>query len=217
MITKGISIIFQKHGGLNVADQHNYSQCSTTSSSSSSEVSTLLSQLVSTHPHDRYMIKCKKTYSNLLISLLNEIANSICLVVFTVFLVITKIVIHIVVTCTIVHRKLHHRQTTRTANITSTVSLEEQEESGGFRLSLSDVQNLSSFEYETVVEPAQDCIVCLERFIKGESCRSLPRCNHVFHASCVDSWLIQVPSCPLCRQIVVTPGANQLICTAGES
>ncbi|KAI3899319.1 hypothetical protein MKW92_003765 [Papaver armeniacum] len=144
------------------------------------------------------MIKCTKTYSNLLISLLNEIANSICLVVFILFLAVMKTAIHIVVACTIVHRKLHHRQTTRTAiSTTSVISLEEQEESGGFRLSLSDIHNLSSFEYEMGVEPAQDCIVCLEMFIKGESCRSLPRCKHVFHASCVDSWLIIVPSCPL--------------------
>ncbi|KAI3966621.1 hypothetical protein MKW92_012541 [Papaver armeniacum] len=210
MITKRISIICKKHGGLNVSDKHNYSQCST-SSSSSEEVSTPRSQLASTHPHGRYMIKCTKTYSNLLISFLNEIANGTCLAVFILFLAITKIVINIVVACTIVQRKLHHRQPTRTANTTSIISLEEEEQGGGIRLSLSDIQNLSSFEYEMVVEPAQDCIVCLERFIKGESCRSLPRCNHVFHASCVDSWLIQVPSCPLCRQIVVTPGANHAL------
>ncbi|KAI3932994.1 hypothetical protein MKW98_029227 [Papaver atlanticum] len=73
------------------------------------------------------------------------------------------------------------------------------------KLSSSDLQNLSSFKYEMVVEPTQHCIVCLE------SCRSLPRCNHVFHANCVDSWLIQVPSCPLCRQIVVKPGVDQLL------
>ncbi|KAI3882620.1 hypothetical protein MKX03_007564 [Papaver bracteatum] len=217
MITKRIPIICQKHESLNVADQHNYSQSSTTSSSASS-VSTPLSHLASTYPRDSVnSSKCKKTYSNLLISFLNEIANGLCLAMFILFLAITKIVIHIVVACTVVHRKLHHRQTTRTANTTSVIRLEEQEEGGGVRLSLSDIQNLSSFEYEMVVEPAQDCIVCLERFIKGESCRSLPRCKHFFHASCVDSWLIQVPSCPLCRKIVVTRGANQLICTAGES
>ncbi|RZC86282.1 hypothetical protein C5167_007465 [Papaver somniferum] len=155
------------------------------------------------------MIKCTKTYTNLVISFLNEIANGICLAVFIVFLAIAKIVIHIVVTCTIIHRKLHHRQTTRTDNTTSTISLEEEEGGGGVRLSLNDIHNLSSFEYEAVVESTnQDCIVCLERFIKGETCRSLPRCKHVFHASCVDSWLIQVPSCPLCRRIVVKPGVN---------
>ncbi|KAI3989254.1 hypothetical protein MKX01_007891 [Papaver californicum] len=205
MIYKGTSITCLEHEGLNV-DQYNYSQCSL----SSSEVLTLLSQ-PATHPQDRYFIKCTKTYFNLLISFLDEIVITIdeivitiCLVVFIVFAAILKIAVHIAVGCTIVYRKLHHRQTTRT-NTTST-SLEEQEERGGVscRLSLSDLQNLSSFKYE-MVEPTQDCIVCLERFIEGESCRSLPRCKHVYHANCVDSWLIRVPSCPLCRQIIVKP------------
>ncbi|KAI3966620.1 hypothetical protein MKW92_012540 [Papaver armeniacum] len=183
---------------LNV-DQRNYSQCST--SSSSSEVSTPPTTPLShaTHLHD------------LLISFLSEIFSTIFLIVFIVFVAIIKVAIHIVAACIIVYRKLHHRRTTRTANTMSFSGLEEEEENSGVRLSLSDLQNLSSFEYEMVVEPTQHCIVCLERFVKGESCRSLPRCNHVFHAGCVDSWLIQVPSCPLCRQIVVKPGVNQLL------
>ncbi|KAI3990104.1 hypothetical protein MKX01_018765 [Papaver californicum] len=172
-------------------DRRNYSQCST-SSSSSSEVS----------------VPLRHIYSNLLIYFLTEIANTIFLVVFIVFAAILIFAIHIAVACTIAYRKLHHRQTTRTVNTTSMISLEEQEESGGVRLSLSDLQNLSSFKYE-IVEPTQDCIVCLERLIKGESCRRLPRCKHVFHVNCVDSWLIQVPSCPFCRQIVNKPRVNQ--------
>ncbi|KAI3899317.1 hypothetical protein MKW92_003763 [Papaver armeniacum] len=128
----------------------------------------------------------------LFLSILAEIVSTIFLVVFIVFAAILKLSMHFVVACTIVYRKMHHRQTTS--------SLEEQQGSGGVRLSSSDLQNLSSFEYEIVEPTHQDCIVCLERFIKGESCRSLPRCNHVFHANCVDSWLIHVPSCPLCRK-----------------
>lgn len=183
---------------LNV-DQRNYSQCST---SSSTEVSTPLSPTTpllrhATHLHD------------LLISFLGEIVSTIFLIVFIVFVAIIKIAIHIVVACRIVYRGLHHRETTRTY-ATSFSGLEEQEESGGVRLSLSDLQNFSSFKYDTG-EPTQKCIVCLERFVEGEICRSLPRCNHVFHARCVDSWLIQVPSCPLCRRIVVKPGVDQLL------
>ncbi|KAI3989255.1 hypothetical protein MKX01_007892 [Papaver californicum] len=192
---------------LNV-DGRNYSVCST--SSSSSEVSVPLSH--ATRRLHRYIIKCEKTYSNLLISFLTEIANTIFLVVFIVFAAILKIAILIAVACTISYRKLHHRQTTRTANTTSILSLGEQEASGGVRLSLNDLQNLSSFKYE-MVEPTQDCIVCLERLIKGERCRSLPRCKHVFHANCVDSWLIQVPSCPFCRQIIDKPRVNQSLPT----
>ncbi|KAI3990102.1 hypothetical protein MKX01_018763 [Papaver californicum] len=211
MIYKGTSITCQKHEGLNIIDQHNYSQCSSSSSSSEQEeVLTPLSQ-PATHPHDRYIVKCTKSYSNLLISFLDEIVITICLVVFIVLVAILKIAIHIAASCTIVYHKLRHQQTTRTN--TTSIILEEQEESGGvsYRLSLGDLLNLSSFKYEMVKPTQEYCIVCLERFIKGESCRSLPRCKHVFHANCVDSWLIRVPSCPLCRQLVVKRGANQLI------
>ncbi|KAI3882621.1 hypothetical protein MKX03_007565 [Papaver bracteatum] len=185
---------------LNV-DQRNYSQCSTSSSSSSSSSSEVSTPPTTPQSHATQL-------HDLLIFFLSEIVSTIFLIVFIFFVAIIKVAIHIVVAFTIVYRKLHHQRTTRTDNTMSFSGLEE-EESGGVGLSLSDLQNLSSFEYEMVVEPTQHCIVCLERFVKGESCRSLPRCNHVFHTSCVDSWLIQVPSCPLCRQIVVKPVVNQ--------
>ncbi|MCL7048169.1 hypothetical protein MKW94_015643 [Papaver nudicaule] len=207
MINKESSTICQKNEGLKV-DQHDYSRCST---SSASEVST-----PATRPLDRYIMKCTTTYSNILIYFLNEIVNGIFLVVFFVFVAILTIFIHFLVACTIAYRILHHRQTTNTTGIIS--SEEQQEESGGvsFGLSWSDLQNLSSFKCE-MVEPTGDCIVCLERFVKGESCRSLPGCKHVYHANCVDSWLIRVPACPLCRQIVVIPGMDPLPVTDSHS
>ncbi|KAL5580526.1 hypothetical protein UlMin_012968 [Ulmus minor] len=48
--------------------------------------------------------------------------------------------------------------------------------------------------------PATECPICLGEFEEGERVRILPRCNHGFHAKCIDTWLAFRSSCPLCRQ-----------------
>lgn len=42
------------------------------------------------------------------------------------------------------------------------------------------------------------CSVCLEQVNDGEIVRSLP-CLHQFHASCIDQWLRQQATCPVCK------------------
>ncbi|ESQ27971.1 hypothetical protein EUTSA_v10018579mg [Eutrema salsugineum] len=44
-----------------------------------------------------------------------------------------------------------------------------------------------------------DCPVCLSEFEEDESLRLLPKCNHAFHISCIDTWLRSHTNCPLCR------------------
>ncbi|PKI72356.1 E3 ubiquitin-protein ligase SDIR1-like isoform X2 [Punica granatum] len=42
------------------------------------------------------------------------------------------------------------------------------------------------------------CSVCLEQVVTGELIRSLP-CLHQFHVNCIDPWLRQQGTCPICK------------------
>ncbi|CAH2059330.1 unnamed protein product [Thlaspi arvense] len=44
-----------------------------------------------------------------------------------------------------------------------------------------------------------ECAVCLCEFEDDETVRLMPPCCHVFHADCVDVWLSDHSTCPLCR------------------
>ncbi|KAH7429692.1 hypothetical protein KP509_09G061700 [Ceratopteris richardii] len=47
------------------------------------------------------------------------------------------------------------------------------------------------------------CAICLEDYVDGTVLRILP-CNHGFHGSCIDSWLMNWRGfCPICKQDVV--------------
>ncbi|CAN0879848.1 Putative RING-H2 finger protein ATL53 [Linum grandiflorum] len=50
-----------------------------------------------------------------------------------------------------------------------------------------------------------DCVICIGKLEEGETVRFMPRCGHVFHASCVDRWLLAHSSCPTCRAPIVLP------------
>ncbi|KAK6257326.1 hypothetical protein QUC31_000785 [Theobroma cacao] len=48
-----------------------------------------------------------------------------------------------------------------------------------------------------------ECSVCLNEFQEEETVRLLPKCNHAFHISCIDTWLGAHTNCPLCRAHIV--------------
>lgn len=48
-----------------------------------------------------------------------------------------------------------------------------------------------------------ECSVCLNEFQEDESVRLLPKCNHAFHISCIDTWLRSHINCPMCRARIV--------------
>lgn len=45
------------------------------------------------------------------------------------------------------------------------------------------------------------CSICLSEYKPMETLRSMPQCNHYFHADCIDVWLKMNATCPLCRNL----------------
>ncbi|KAI5329177.1 hypothetical protein L3X38_028574 [Prunus dulcis] len=57
------------------------------------------------------------------------------------------------------------------------------------------------------------CSICLGEYQPKEELRTIPECNHYFHASCVDEWLKMNATCPVCRKspegsALVTPSSS---------
>ncbi|OIT35389.1 PREDICTED: RING-H2 finger protein ATL78-like [Nicotiana attenuata] len=48
-----------------------------------------------------------------------------------------------------------------------------------------------------------ECVICLSEFGIGEKVKVLPKCNHGFHAKCIDKWLNSHSSCPTCRHCLI--------------
>ncbi|XP_062183248.1 E3 ubiquitin-protein ligase EL5-like [Phragmites australis] len=43
------------------------------------------------------------------------------------------------------------------------------------------------------------CVVCLAEYREKDVLRTLPSCGHNFHMACIDMWLEQNSTCPVCR------------------
>lgn len=72
--------------------------------------------------------------------------------------------------------------------------------------------------YNSMVEEKQgvyeynDCIVCLCQVSPRDEYRKLPNCDHgnQFHARCIDAWLKDHSTCPICRSHIPRPLAQLL-------
>ncbi|KAL5779799.1 hypothetical protein ACOSQ2_010536 [Xanthoceras sorbifolium] len=70
----------------------------------------------------------------------------------------------------------------------------------------SVINSISVFKYkkgEGLIE-GTECSVCLNEFKEDETLRLLPKCNHAFHISCIDTWLKSHTNCPMCRASIVS-------------
>lgn len=65
------------------------------------------------------------------------------------------------------------------------------------------IGSLPVFVFNSKTHPeAMDCAVCLSEFEEDEKGRLLPKCNHAFHAECIDMWFHSHSTCPICRAAV---------------
>ncbi|KAB0372090.1 hypothetical protein FD755_015882 [Muntiacus reevesi] len=53
-------------------------------------------------------------------------------------------------------------------------------------------------------EEFKACSICITEYIEGNILRILP-CSHEFHDHCIDHWLAEHITCPICRRPVVDP------------
>lgn len=72
-------------------------------------------------------------------------------------------------------------------------------------LTKEQIDNLSTRNYEhnsTDAELGKICSVCISDYVTGNKLRQLP-CMHEFHIHCIDRWLSENCTCPVCRQPVL--------------
>ncbi|KAL9259769.1 E3 ubiquitin-protein ligase ATL6-like protein [Drosera capensis] len=76
------------------------------------------------------------------------------------------------------------------------------------------LNSFPTFEYGTVKarkigKGTLECAVCLTEFDDHEIIRMIPRCDHVFHTDCIDTWLAAHTTCPVCRADLSTKGEEE--------
>lgn len=48
----------------------------------------------------------------------------------------------------------------------------------------------------------ETCSICLDNFVIGQPIR-ITNCKHIFHKKCIDPWLLNNGSCPLCKHAIL--------------
>ena len=90
------------------------------------------------------------------------------------------------------HAHCRHRQQSNASNI-----------NGVAEFSLDSNIGRDSSSAASSLEQVPSCWICLEAFQVGEmvSWSSTSDCDHVFHPSCIETWLLRHDDCPCCRRL----------------
>ncbi|KAG4197755.1 hypothetical protein ERO13_A05G044450v2 [Gossypium hirsutum] len=63
--------------------------------------------------------------------------------------------------------------------------------------SRSPVEGLERVKWDSMTKREDECVICLDEFVKGEEVASMP-CGHGYHDGCIVKWLETSHLCPLC-------------------
>ncbi|KAG2623915.1 probable E3 ubiquitin-protein ligase ATL44 [Panicum virgatum] len=107
---------------------------------------------------------------------------------------------------------LVRRSATRNAAAAAAAAEPDKKRSTG--LDADAIAALPEFVYrkQEAADEAEEreCAVCLGALADGDAARLLPLCMHVFHRDCVDVWLREHSTCPVCRAeaVAVRPASE---------
>ena len=68
------------------------------------------------------------------------------------------------------------------------------------QVSLSEI--LPKYKKNSKELIGKECTICQDVYKEREYSRKL-KCGHMFHKKCIDRWLKQNPSCPICRHDLI--------------
>jgi len=82
---------------------------------------------------------------------------------------------------------------------------DEEDEEHPRGLTKEQIDNLATRTYDQASldgEVGRACSVCINEYAQGNKLRRLP-CSHEFHIHCIDRWLSENNTCPICRQPIL--------------
>lgn len=71
----------------------------------------------------------------------------------------------------------------------------------GYNSDIKRPLNISKIIFYNENIKQKSCSICLEEYKKNEKI-FLSNCEHIFHSKCINSWLNNNITCPICRQIL---------------
>ncbi|XP_067903367.1 E3 ubiquitin-protein ligase RLIM isoform X2 [Heterodontus francisci] len=86
---------------------------------------------------------------------------------------------------------------------------DEDEDDQPRGLTKEQIDNLSTRNFGES-DAIKTCSVCISEYTAGNKLRKLP-CSHEYHVHCIDRWLSENSTCPICRQAVLVRSTGESV------